>query len=439
MLSGRIICRIGAVAALVCLAAAATPARAAAAPADSTLRDLGDAAPLGGAARAATEQTVDVVRWMARRRQFTLRDTDYGATGLPVFYYSPRTGWNYGVRAQVTDYGRLPYRYRATVQVLKSSLGRRDTFLRFKVPRISGTGFGVLLLASNVRDMRSRYYGLGNDSQYRKELVNPDRPEYRDEDYYSYILRRPRLALSLLRHVYGPFGLSTGFGLEKASVTPRGTASYYIDEGTPDGVRDGLTGFISLTASWDSRDDEIIPKTGVYHEWSYETSRNSVLSLFFEEIDFRRYTLTDCRYYPLTSRLNLAQRTVAECLSGSVPLYAYGEIGGGRRIKGLGGGDSLRGYDTQRFTDNVRFFSNSELRYQLRAVRFYRQHLEWTAVAFADAGRVWPDLGSVTPSGMHLTGGIGLRLYWNDDFVVSAALGLSREQAYTPVKYRNIF
>jgi hypothetical protein len=427
------------VGALVGLALVPVGSGAATAPADTSARPATAGAPLEGAARAATEQTVETVRWVARRRQFTVHEVDYGATGLPIAYYSPHTHWNYGVRFQLTDYRRLPYRYRATVQVLQSTADRLDNFIRLKVPRISGTGFGVLLVASNVRDVRARYYGLGNVSQYRRELVDPNDPQYRDEDYYCYRLERPRVIISLLRHVWRALNVSTGFGLERTHISPRGAASFYQDEGTPDGVKDGLTGFLSATASWDSRDDELIPKTGAFHEWSYENSRNSILSLFFEPIDFRRYTVTDARYVPLTRRLNFAQRTVFENLTGSVPLYAYGELGGSRRIKGLGGGDSLRGYDTQRFTDNVRFFTNTELRYQLRTVRFRRQHLEWTGVAFFDAGRVWHDLQSVTLSGMHGSGGLGLRLYWNNDFVVSLAVGLSREQVYVPVKYRNIF
>lgn len=385
------------------------------------------------------EQTVETMRWLAKRRQFTLNDIPYGFTGLPIFYYSFDTGWNYGTRLQLTDYRRRPYRYRLTLQLLNSTQDRSDSFVRLKVPRISGTGFGVFLLISDQRDIRVRYYGLGNDSQYVKAFVDRHSPRFKDENYYLYVLRKPRFVFSLLRQLWGPISTSYGFGLEQTTVHPRGRASFYIDQGTPDGVKDGVTGFVSMTLSWDTRDDEIIPTQGTFHEWSYENSRNSVLGLFFEEIDFRRTTITDARYFPLTERLNLAHRTIFENLSGSVPLYAYGEIGGGRRIKGLGGGDSLRGYDTQRFTDNVRLFTNTELRYQWRAVRFYRQYLELIGVAFLDAGRVWPNLESLTLRGMHFTGGIGLRLYWNVDFVIRLEIGFSREQVYLPVKYRNIF
>ncbi|MEW6752654.1 MAG: BamA/TamA family outer membrane protein [Candidatus Latescibacterota bacterium] len=391
------------------------------------------------APRVATDQTLEAVRWLAKRRQFTLDGVPYSITGLPIFYYSRSTGWNYGARIQWADYRRLPYRYKVTLHSLHSTANRSDAFFRIRVPRISGTGFGVEVLLRDRRDIRVRYYGRGNDSRYVAAYTNPRSPRFRDEDYYMYVLREPRLAVSLLRHLWGPFNTAALLGLESADVSPRGSQSYYVDEGTPDGVKDGVTGFVGLSLSWDTRDDDVIPMRGTLHEWSYETSRNSVLALFFEEIDYRRYTITDARYLPLTPRLNLAHRTIFEVLSGTVPLYAYGELGSMRPIKGLGGGDSLRGYDTQRFTDNVRFLTNTELRYHLRSMRLYRQYLELHGAVFVDTGRVWPDVDALTPTGLHASGGFGLRIYWNADFVIQLSVALSPEQFYFPVKYRNIF
>ena len=391
------------------------------------------------ASKGATEQTVDAVRWIAKRKQFTLRGVDYGVTGLPILYLSGNTGWNYGARLQWADYSRRPYRYKLTLHVLRSTNGRSDTYLRVKVPRISGTGFGMVMLISNKRDIRARYYGRGNDSELESDFLDPSSDRFIDEDYYYYILKEPRFIFNLLRHIWGPIATSVGLGLERTDVSPRGEKAFYLDKGTPDGVKDGVTGFIGATLSWDSRDDDAIPRRGTFHEWSYETSRNSFLGLFFEEIDFQRYTFTDIRYFPLTTRLNLAHRMVFEVLSGSVPLTAYGEIGGRKRIKGLGGGDSLRGFDTQRFTDNVRFFSNTELRYWLRDMRFFRQYLELHGVLFVDTGRVWPELEELTLRDMHFTTGAGLRIYWNADFVIRLGIGISSEQIYMPLKYRNLF
>ncbi len=390
-------------------------------------------------AKAATDQTVEVVRWLAQRRQLRLNGVDYGFTGLPFLYYSPNTGWNYGARVQWADYSRRPYRYKFTLHLHRSIEGKHNFYLRLKVPHISETGFGLQLRLSLQRDLRTRYYGLGNLSDLNRNYVDPTHDDFKDENFYFYTLDRPRLLFTLIRDIVGPLSMTTNFGLERSDVSNRGTTAFYLEEGTPDGVKDGVTGLLGISLVWDTRDDETIPRAGTFHEWSYETSRNSILGLFFEEIDFRRYTFTDAHYYPLSQRLNLAHRMVFEVLEGTIPLYAFGEIGGSRRVKGLGGNDNLRGFDTQRFTDNIRFFSNTELRYFLSSMRLYKQYLEWHGVLFADTGRVWPSLGLVEPTNVHLTGGAGFRLYWNSDFVIRLDFGRSSEQSNLRIKLRNIF
>lgn len=390
-------------------------------------------------AQKAADQTVDMVRWLSKRRQLTIRGIPYGFTGLPIVYFSRNTGWNYGFLVRWRDYRRQPYRYRMSVQFLRSTAGKISHSLRLKVPNISGTGFGVRAVFSIKRDIRTRYFGLGNDSQFRRALITPSHPDFIDENYYFYVLESPRFIFSLLRTLYGPVHVSVGLGVERTAVSRRGDHAFYLDAGTPDGVKDGVTGFLSATVSWDTRDDDTVPQQGGIHEWSYETSRNSILGAFFEEIDFQRYTFTDARYVPLVNRLNLSNRLIFEVLDGAVPLYAYGEIGGSRRIKGLGGNDALRGFDRQRFTDNVRFFSNTELRYYLHSMRTYKQYLEWHAVFFVDTGRVWSSTDKLTSSGMHMTTGTSVRCYWNQDTVIRFEVGVSSEQIAWGIRVRNIF
>lgn len=411
--------------------------------ADRRNRSLGRTILSGAAAvvdpLSATEGTVDAVLWMAKRRQVTINGTPYGITGLPVVYYSPGSGWNYGTRIQVSDYSRRPYRYKLTVHIVRSSGGKRNTYVRLKVPHLSGTGFGLSLMVSNRRDIRARYYGLSNDSEFNRDLIDPDHDDFIDEDYYHYTLTKPRLYVSLLRHLYGPVTMSFDLGLESTDVDRSGEVSFYQEEGTPDGVIDGVTGYIGATLVWDTRDDPAIPRRGVFHEWSYETSRNSLLSLFFEEIDFQRYTFTDARYWPRSERLNITHRTIVEALRGSVPLYAYGEIGGSRRLKGLGGSDTLRGFDRQRFTDNVRVLTNTEARYRLGSTLAFKQHLELHGVLFVDTGQVQPGFSELRVRDFHITAGSGLRIYWNADFVLRSDFGISEEQVYTTVKLSNLF
>ena len=62
---------------------------------------------LAKVSQSATEQTVEAVRWMAKRRQFTLRGIPYGVTGLPFRLSQPQHGLELG-RARTL--GRLPVR-----------------------------------------------------------------------------------------------------------------------------------------------------------------------------------------------------------------------------------------------------------------------------------------------------------------------------------------
>ena len=384
---------------------------------------------LAKVSQSATEQTVEAVRWMAKRRQFTLRGIPYGVTGLPFAYLSPNTGWNWGTRVHWADYRHQPYLYKLTLHVQLSSEGKLKNRVRLRVPRISGTGFGLRIELVRERNIRTRYYGLGNKSTFNRDFIKPSSVDFKDENYYYYILERnPRVLVSLFRQLYGPASMSVGFGLERVDVDQRGTQAFYLERGTPDGVIDGFSGFISATLQWDTRDDEVMSRRGLFQEWSYESARNSLLALFFEPIDFSRVTLTNAYYIPLSPRMNFSHRLVLEVLSGEVPLYAYGEMGGSRRVKGLGGSDSLRGFDTQRFTDDVRFLSNVELRYQLYDIWFYGQYVEWQGVVFFDAGRVWPDLDQIGWSGMHVSGGSGVRMVWDTDLVVRMGAGVADEQ-----------
>jgi hypothetical protein len=223
-------------------------------------------------------------------------------------------------------------------------------------------------------------------------------------------------------------------------ITRPGTASLLFDR-QPYGLPGGTTGLVSVMLRWDTRDDEILTRRGTLHEWSYELSHKSPVDRhLFSAIAFHRFTLTDLRHASLGRGLFVANRAVFEVLQGKPPIDVYGDIGGiRRRVWGLGGDETLRGYGSYRFMDDVRSFTNTELRYRFARQRVLRQYLEWNAIAFVDLGRVWPDLGSLTVRGCRLTGGGGVRLYWNEDFVIRLETAVSSEQTFTGVPLGNLF
>ena len=100
-----------------------------------------------------------------------------------------------------------------------------------------------------------------------------------------------------------------------------------------------------------------------------------------------------------------------------------------RRLDGLGGNNTIRGYALHRFMDDVRLLSNIELRYQMASMWLVRQFVQWQLVLFADAGRVWPDLDAVSVDGLHASTGAGIRLIWNRDFAMRFETARSAEQS----------
>lgn len=394
-------------------------------------RQLGSVSP-------GSRTTADWLRWLTKRKSFAWRGVPYGLTGLPIGYYSDLSGWNYGWRLKLTDYSRRPFRYKLTLNWVQSTRDRLDLFLRLRVPSLAGTQWGLNLQLDYYQGLRP-YYGLGNDTVYDPRLTDPGSPLFVDKNYYTYRIHKPRLLFTVMRQVKYPFSVALGLGLKHVDIRPPERTSRLFEEQRFD-VGVGNSGLVGVLLRWDTRDDETLPRRGTLHEWSYETAHNSLLGLLLPTIGFSRYTFTDIRFFPLTPRLNLANRAVFEIMQGRVPIDVMGDLGGLRRkIKGLGGDETLRGYDTNRFIDQVRYFSNTELRYTLRNQRLFRQYLEWTGVAFVDLGRVWPDLKALTPTGMHLTGGGGVRAYWNEDFVTSMESRFSAEQRILTFSLGNIF
>ena len=339
------------------------------APADSA-RARGLNSLLSGAAvvadpLAAGEQTVDAVRWLAKRRQFVLRGTPYGFTGLPIVYYSPGTGWNYGGRLQIADYHRRPYRYKLSLHWVKSTRGKRVSYLRFRLPHMAGTGFGLILTASNKRDIRARYYGLSNDSENNEGLTESDHPDFIDEDYYHYVLEAPRAIVNLLRHLYGPMTVSLGLGLERTDVDGRGQRSYYLDAGTPDGVVDGITGVRGPEPAVGHPGRPLDPAPGPVSGVELRD-----LPKLPPEPALRADRLPALHLHrrPLLPRLPAAEHRPSHHRGSPEGDRAPVRLRRDRRQpedQGPRGSDTLRGFDRQRFTDNVRVLTNTEARYYL--------------------------------------------------------------------------
>ena len=384
------------------------------------------------AARRASDSAV----WVKRRRQFTHRGLPYGFTGFPIALVTFDRELSWGGQLRLTEYSRQPFRYKAALRWMQPLDGSRSVALRLSAPAAASPHLGLYIQIC-TGGVSSRFHGFGNSSP--RERVSGDVADH-SEEYppERYSVKRTRLTLQLSRVLVSPLIIGAGAIIEQNRLSA--PDEWQRGPGTQSLLRDGSFRTVALVVRWDTRDDPGLTGRGALHEWSYERTAAGMSSLARGESLYGRVTITDLRYFPVRARLLVASRNLFEVLSGEVPVHAYGRMGSSRRrVVGLGGDSSLRGYGPQRFTDDVRYLLSVEGRYWLRSQWVRGQFLEWKAVGFVDAGRVWADMGSVRPTGLHLAAGAGVRLLWDRDFVVRAEIAVSAENALAILKLRGSF
>ena len=135
------------------------------------------------------------------------------------------------------------------------------------------------------------------------------------------------------------------------------------------------------------------------------------------------------RLLPDLTHLVLAANAVYSNHFGTVPFYAYPSMAatGNYRKEGLGGWQTLRGFNANRFVGPVQIQGNLELRWTLADFTIWGQNLRPMLAPFVDVGRVFDRTEQFSLKDWQLTGGPAFRLAWNLATIISFELGFSRE------------
>lgn len=210
------------------------------------------------------------------------------------------------------------------------------------------------------------------------------------------------------------------------------------------GLGKSITPYLRLGIKYDSRNNKDNPTKGMVIELAYHVSPKFISFPFmFSE------TLLHIKYF---QKLNfrhdnvIAIRYALGKLNGTAPFYAYQDVWSSEGdISTLGGDYNLRGFVTSRFVGNLKSFLNFELRstfLNIDRVKNIKQapthtnttdkiinHYEVSLVPFFDIGGVWDNnhdyfkkLGNY-----RFSGGVGMRFIVNNEFVIRADYGISKE------------
>jgi outer membrane protein assembly factor BamA len=258
-------------------------------------------------------------------------------------------------------------------------------------------------------DLNRYYYGIGNATLG----VGPSRREVRFQRTAPplELTVRVKLPHQLYLRAMGHFthNSMTVYEGSRLAAHRAGAAGEYTQNnlfGTQD--HSLLVGRLAL--EWDTRDHEVVPTRGVFHELEVESGHGLV-----EEF---RYTALHAHarfFWSLyRSDLVLAVRALADSYWGDVPFY---------HLPYLGGPWSVRGVPVGRFRGKIRAVGSAELRAHLVAWSGGSHRFRLGAGAFVDTGRVWTDYDAHPEldgegHGLKVGTGGGLRFQWGETLIL---------------------
>jgi len=300
----------------------------------------------------------------------------------------------------------------------------QDYYVLIQVPRFLHRRLRLDVRPSFTRETTQHYYGLGNAS-----VAPADDNPSRDFFGRTHPTLLARLRWELVGDVFVEYG--SAYTENWLALDPQSRLATDMTSGAPD-VRDLLGtasqhGVLLTEASfgYDTRDSEISPERGQYHQIRFRGSPRLGDHLPYQ---YAQINLTNRVYTTvLPERLVFAARVVFDYQFGDVPFY---ELPRYEDTFALGGVNGVRGVPGQRYYGRLKLFSNLELRARVAAFTVHGQPYLLGTALFTDFGRLWSDTGShpeLDGSGWGLKYGVGggVRVQKGRTFVIRADVAWS--------------
>jgi outer membrane protein assembly factor BamA len=392
-----------------------------------------------------------------------------------------RTGWNFGVLPSVAFDADLGFQYGALTNIYYFGDGSTypdylhsfyaEAAYTTKKFGIFRTSYDSKYLIPNHRlsvdltylpDQMCDFYGFnGYNSYYNPAYTNQDDAAYITRAFYKYRRDRFRFSADLQGEIHKPWFWNVGIGLLYFGVGPvnvdrlnkftkdedkllpdtvtlfdRYVAYGYIRSGEATG---GAHPYLHGGITYDTRDRQQNPRRGI-HADAFLTYYAGIGSM--SNYNNLKFNAAWRHYLPIVAnRLTLAYRVGTQLtLAGDCPFYLntyLNQLYMQRVVyEGLGGANSVRGIMRNRILAPGVAFANLELRTQIFSFKVGKNQFYVGLNPFVDAGMVVQPDESVVPDpiqynpvtgywddsrlhNLHLSGGCGLKLAMNDNFVLS--------------------
>jgi outer membrane protein assembly factor BamA len=294
---------------------------------------------------------------------------------FPDLGYSPETRWYVGAVALFT------------VRFYDDTLTRKSNFkteiIATQNKQVVGTLKHEIYLHNNSYQFTGSntyynypeyFWGIGNNTtEEMKELYSAHRIEL-DDVFFKQVLKNTFAGVRYrLQNMYD-------IHTEEGSK---------IDGGVVTGAEGGLSSGLGYTINFDTRDNVLNSRRGVYISFSNLFFRERIGSDFI----FDSYEADVRKYFSLSRNHVFALQATAVSIDGNAPF---------RMLPLVGGENTMRGYYTGRYRDKKMVTAQVE----------YRVHIwkAFGAALFAGAGQVSPSFHELQWSGYKPTYGAGLRI-----------------------------
>ena len=378
-----------------------------------------------------------------------------GFGALPAISYDSDLGFQYGALVNLFDYGdgtNYP-KYKHSLYLELSTYTKGTTIARVRydsehlIPNIRTT-----LDVAYVPDQMADFYGFnGYQSIYDNNLNESYRNFYKNE----------KNTFRIKADFQGYFGESKfgwvagyafyNFKMDSVDIDKLNLAAVpggdlfqkykswgLISDAEADG---GSINYLKAGFKYDSRDQLACPEKGIFTEAVIQSAPKFINEAF----PHTKLAIIHRQYFSLAKDLQFAYRLDYQTTLGNnkVPYFAQPELITSFLIaasnQGLGGKSSVRGILRNRVVGDAVGFGNFEFRYKFLRFEWLKQNFYLGTNVFFDSGLVLQpiemDLSAVSATDratyfsnyesgkFHSAAGIGLKIGWNENFVISADYG----------------
>ena len=375
---------------------------------------------------------------------------DFGI--LPSFVYNTDKGLQYGALANFYYYGKKTlypnYLFNLYLQSSRTTRKGYVNFLFFDSSHLLPNDLRLTIDMSLEKRGFQQFYGFnGYNSLYSGDYIDQRKSQFISRHYYFMDERSRTITIDvkgklLMPHFIWDLGLGyynistspfhTFHGIEKKQPT---LFEKYIAQGViPKDQKDGgITTYIKTGLIYDTRDNEAIPKKGLWIEAIYLNAP----SFFANKFAYSQFTLIYNQYVSINPQLVFAYRLAFQNkIEGDMPVYMMPYlISTYRNEEALGGNKTIRGILNQRLLGEGYCFGNFEFRYIPINTNVLNRNLNIGFNFFEDMGMITDNYevdkslnGSLFDykpgqDRIHSSVGAGVRFIINHNFIVAYDYG----------------